>query len=246
MQYPPCPLRWQGRGYPIRVASVFIPAPIKVNCMLTNVYIDGFNLYYRALRREPQFKWLDLAKLCQTLLPAHEINRIRYFTALVHHRPEDPLQPRRQQIYLRALRTIPNLEIHYGLFKNRVIRRPLANPVPGLDEYVHVRTTEEKGTDVNIATYLLIDGYDGDYEQAVVISNDSDLALPISIVRAKQNRPVGIINPSADSRRYPTPIELKEAATFLRHIRRSALRNSQFPNTLTDAAGAFTKPPVWT
>ena len=44
--------------------------------MLTNVYIDGFNLYYRALQQDPQFKWLDLAKLCQTLLPAHEINRI--------------------------------------------------------------------------------------------------------------------------------------------------------------------------
>ena len=109
-----------------------------------------------------------------------------------------------------------------------------------------MRTTEEKGTDVNIATYLLIDGYDGDYEQAVVISNDSDLALPISVARAKQNRPVGIINPSANSKRYPTAIELKEAATFLRHIRRSALRNSQFPDTLVDAAGAFTKPPVWT
>lgn len=213
--------------------------------MLTNVYIDGFNLYYRALRRDPQFKWLDLAKLCQALLPAHEINRIRYFTAIVHQRPEDPNQQSRQQIYLRALRTIPNLDIHYGQFKNRVIRRPLANPVPGLDEYVHVRTTEEKGTDVNLATYLIMDGYDGEYEQAVVISNDSDLALPISMARAKQNRPVGIINPSANSKRYPTAIELKGAATFLRHIRRSALRDSQFPDTLTDAVGAIAKPPVW-
>lgn len=75
--------------------------------MLTNVYIDGFNLYHRALQREPRFKWLDLAKLCRTLLLAHEIRRIRYFTAIVQRRPEDPQQQRRQLIYLRALRTIP-------------------------------------------------------------------------------------------------------------------------------------------
>jgi hypothetical protein len=41
-----------------------------------------------------------------------------------------------------------------------------------------VHDTEEKGTDVNLATYLLVDGYEGDYEQALVMSNDADLALP--------------------------------------------------------------------
>ena len=213
--------------------------------MLTNVYIDGFNLYYRALRQEPRFKWLDLAKLCQTLLPDHEINRIRYFTALVHRRPEDPLQQRRQQIYLRALRTIPNLEIHYGQFKNRVMRRRLANPVPGLGEYVQVRMSEEKGTDVNIATYLIADGYDGDYEQALVISNDSDLALPISMARDRLKLPVGVINPNPNQKRNPMPVELKDAATFRTYIRRRMLRDSQFPDTLNDDIGAFTKPPVW-
>ena len=30
--------------------------------MITNVYIDGFNLYYRALKDTP-FRWLDLRKL---------------------------------------------------------------------------------------------------------------------------------------------------------------------------------------
>ena len=57
--------------------------------MKTNVYIDGFNLYHRALQNTP-YKWLDLFKLSQALLPKHEINRIRYFTALVEQRPSDP------------------------------------------------------------------------------------------------------------------------------------------------------------
>ena len=36
----------------------------------TNVYIDGFNLYYRALRRTP-YRWLDVRRLAQLLLPQH-------------------------------------------------------------------------------------------------------------------------------------------------------------------------------
>ena len=49
--------------------------------MRTNVYVDGFNLYYGALKRTP-FKWIDLVKLAELLLPdGHRINRLRYFTA---------------------------------------------------------------------------------------------------------------------------------------------------------------------
>ena len=82
---------------------------------VANVYIDGFNLYYGCLKGTP-YKWLDLDALCRRLLPKHEIQRIRYFTALVSARPGDPQQPIRQEIYLRALRTIPHLSIHLGRF----------------------------------------------------------------------------------------------------------------------------------
>ena len=36
--------------------------------MITNVYIDGFNLYYRALKDTP-FRWLDLRKLVTLVNP---------------------------------------------------------------------------------------------------------------------------------------------------------------------------------
>jgi hypothetical protein len=48
----------------------------------TNVYIDGFNLYYGCLKGTP-YKWLDLDALCRRLLPKHRLGRIRYFTAIV-------------------------------------------------------------------------------------------------------------------------------------------------------------------
>lgn len=217
-----------------------------IRMITTSVYVDGFNLYYRALKSYPQYRWLNLAKLSQAILPGHQINRIRYFTALVDQRPNSPEQQYRQLIYLRALRTIPNLSIHYGQFKTRSQWRPLARPVrDGYNGMVLVRSTEEKGTDVNLATYLVMDGYDGEYEQALVISNDSDLALPIGMVRDRLKRPVGVVNPNPKAKRNYTPVELREAATFLRRIRLNALRNSQFPDTLADDNGTFTKPPAW-
>ncbi len=74
------------------------------------------------------------------MLPRDVIYRIRYFTALVTPRPRDPDQPVRQQIYLRALQTIPNLSIHYGHFLTHEVEAPLAPPATGV---VRVLKTEE-------------------------------------------------------------------------------------------------------
>lgn len=46
-----------------------------------NVYIDGFNLYYGALKRTP-YKWLDVSKLCQALLPTDTIQL--FFSVITH------------------------------------------------------------------------------------------------------------------------------------------------------------------
>lgn len=77
--------------------------------METYVYVDGFNLYYGAVKDTP-YKWLDPARLCQNLLkPRDRIRKIKYFTARVSARPSDPGQPQRQDVFLRALRTIPGV-----------------------------------------------------------------------------------------------------------------------------------------
>ncbi|MGH7655720.1 MAG: hypothetical protein ACREN6_13760 [Gemmatimonadaceae bacterium] len=76
----------------------------------TCVYVDGFNLYYRALRGTP-FRWLDLAALCRLMLPSLHIDRIHYFTARVARKTLDSGQPVRQQTYLRALGTLPSVRI---------------------------------------------------------------------------------------------------------------------------------------
>lgn len=211
--------------------------------MRTSFYIDGFNLYYRAVRGTP-YRWLDLYAVSQALLPSHEVNRIRYFTALIQQRPDDLRAPIRQATYIRALETIPNLSVHYGQFRTRRIERPLVTPVPGLPRVVEIFDTEEKGTDVNLASYLLLDGVKEDYEQAVVISNDVDLALPIQMVREQLGLTVWIVNPNL-YRNAATPKELSDAATFVRRLRPNTLSRCQFPPQLQDSTGLISKPAGW-
>ena len=210
---------------------------------LTNIYIDGFNLYYLAVKGTP-YKWLDLSKLSQQLVPAHQINQIRYFTALVQPRPYDHQVHRRQLVYIRALETISNLTIHYGKFRTHPKRLMPTIAIPGITGTVEVWNTEEKGTDVNLASHLLLDGFRQSYEQAVVISNDSDLALAIKMVRDDLGIPVGLVNPNVDPESV-TPRVLTASATFTRKLRTSALENNQFPDQIEDSQGIITKPSTW-
>lgn len=90
------------------------------------VYVDGFNLYYGSLRGTP-FKWLNLKEFSERLLPPkREINKIKYYTARVSG-SADPDQPRRQQIYLSALATVPEISVHYGNFLSKNVWRPVLN-----------------------------------------------------------------------------------------------------------------------
>lgn len=208
--------------------------------MKTIVYVDGFNLYYGAVKGTTH-KWLDISKLCQLLLPKNQVIQIKYFTALVSARPSDPDQPNRQQIYLRALRTLPNLEIIYGHFLEHEIMMPLAKPPAKGSRYVRVVKTEEKGSDVNIAAHMVNDGHNHAYQIAVIISNDSDLVEPVKIVRQELKLPVGILNPIPIHPSY----ELRKYATFVKPIRKGVLAASQFPARLKDAVGEFYKPHTW-
>ena len=85
---------------------------------IINVYVDGFNLYYGALKKTP-YKWLDLGKLAQELLPDDTIQEIHYFTARVSSRPYNPTAAHDQGLYIRALK-------NYSKSPHQV--RPLPHP----------------------------------------------------------------------------------------------------------------------
>ncbi len=174
--------------------------------------------------------------------PGDNLLAIKYYTALIKPRPNDPGAPIRQQVYLRALRTLPNLSIYLGHFLSHTVKMPLASSIrPGATlQYVDVLKTEEKGSDVNLATHLLHDAHKGNFTLAVVVSNDSDLVEPIRIVRSELSKRVGLFNP----RKYPS-VELSNNVDFVKNIRKGALKICQFPSNLKDSQGEFHKPPEW-
>jgi len=209
--------------------------------MRTRVYVDGYNLYYACLKRSP-YKWLNVFQLAATQLPKNEIDKLRYFTARVSARPHDPTQPQRQETYLRALATVPQVEVHFGHFLTHEVSMPDAAAWhAGTYRAVRVIKTEEKGSDVNLATYLLMDAVDDLFDVAIIVSNDSDLKEPISLIRSRFGKKVGLFGP----RSTRLSGALRPLADFVRKFGPNALQSAQFPGQMTDAIGAFQKPQGW-
>lgn len=188
----------------------------------TIVYIDGFNLYYRALRGTPH-KWLDIAALSRAALPPGlAIQRIKYYTAHVSGRV-DRTAPNRQNAYLRALATLPDVDIYFGNFLVSQKWAGLVQPPdfrPSIDlppgtspEVALVWKTEEKGSDVNLGVHLVRDAFKGAFDVAAVLTNDTDLVEPVRIVTQEVGLPVTLLTPTAQP-----AAGLARVATDVRHI----------------------------
>lgn len=203
------------------------------------MYVDGFNLYYR-LRRTP-YKWLDLAAMMDQLLPNHEIRKIRYFTARV--KPlDDPGSPVRQDAYLRALDSLPTVEIHYGRFlKSKVYSRLVTPPPPPENRNAEVFKFEEKGSDVNCAAWLITEALENVCDCSVLVSNDSDLAVAIELLVAR-GRQVVLVNPYDDN---PNKKLIKERPQMVRRLRDGLLAASQLPNPIQVGGTDLYKPAAW-
>ena len=210
-----------------------------------SVYVDGFNLYRRLLEGEPELKWLDVARLCDLLLPTFDVVRVRYFTAMIRATlGTDPQAPARQQAYVRALRTSPRITVHEGTF--RIDRRTMpVHPVrldgDGRLVTVGVRKTEEKGSDVNLAAHMLVDAFRGEAETFFLLSNDSDFTEAFRMVRDAAGKEIGLISPTE----RPSASLLAVGPAHIRRIRRGALEGSRFPDRLRDDHGVVHRPAAW-
>lgn len=212
----------------------------------TIVYIDGFNLYYRALKQNRQYRWLDLESLCKNILPSDSnIKKINFYTARVSS-TIDKDAPRKQQIYFKALKTTDIVEIIFGEFRIRNKFAKLTEPLtfrPRLQQqifpkpnFVSVSVAEEKGSDVKLGVHLVRDGFQGKYKRAVIITNDIDLAEPMKIVKEELGLEVILLKPN--SQRLAT---LDKNSTRIMLIEDKHLANSQFP----DAVGGTNRPITW-
>jgi uncharacterized LabA/DUF88 family protein len=197
---------------------------IRVAC-----YIDGFNVYHaiddmsRVQRGKLNYlKWVDLWSLMERFIDpnVHEIRAINYFSAYMTWHPD---REARHRQYVKALEA-RGVKTVMGRFKEK-------------DAYCkNCKTTymarEEKESDVNIATHLISDAYEDEFDQAFLVSNDSDLLGPLRLLRSRfPKKRLKIIAPPL--RRHSK--ELWALGTHRAAIKPEHLERCLFPAEVRDA-----------
>ncbi len=174
-------------------------------------------------RGTPGWRWLDIRALASALVRERRdwngarLAKVIYCTALIDG-AENPSGHADQDVYLKALLAAGSVDhIEHGYYVSRVKKAPLATaddrgrpvlaraqwpvmvrgsagtPVRDATFMVSYAYREEKGSDVNVASHLLLDLLDRTIDAAVVVSNDSDLRFPIQ--QARMRVPVGTSTP---------------------------------------------------
>jgi hypothetical protein len=205
----------------------------------TIIYIDGFNLYYGAVRATPGLKWLNLERYCKLLRPNDHIVCIRYFSALVSGPTKN-----NQEAYLRALSTTPLVQVILGKFKFKNVKCSVATCTFTGGKWYQV--PEEKRTDVNIAVFMLDDAYQNMCDQMIIFSGDSDLVPAINMVRNRfPAKKIVVYVPSRNPVRGAA-VELRTAAHVNRTLPLQLLPKCQFPDQLQDGSGGLiSRPASW-
>jgi uncharacterized LabA/DUF88 family protein len=232
-----------------------------------NLYYGGRGLCGRGT---PGWRWLDLRGLASALIskrtnwPDAKVSRLVYCTARIDG-PSNPSGQADQDVYLKALRAVNSVDhIEYGSYVARVKTAPLAvkdrNGRPqlvvpswpvmiqdGLGEVdnavfmVSYANREEKGTDVNVASHLLMDVLTNTVDGAMIISNDSDLRFPIE--QTRERVPVGVVNPSPNQ--LAGALRSEPGVGAGRHwwarLTAADLKEHQLP----DPAGRYRRPEGW-
>jgi uncharacterized LabA/DUF88 family protein len=235
--------------------------------MKFNAYLDGFNLYKGLLTQHPSAKWLDLRSFCQSNWLEIELQTVYYFSARAKVRFPGDRSPERQHAYLRALEA-SGVHVVLGKFEKvnawlRVTTKhhqeaisPHLNDPDGsiqsaFDEAdksispdsiaARVWRFGEKGTDVNLASYLLRDVWTNGLSHAMVITGDSDLVTPIKMA-VNEGLTVKTLLPNG--RHFSNDLRL--ASTESRIVDSSMLYKCQFPRSVVTAKGAsINRPDLW-
>lgn len=200
------------------------------------VYIDGFNLFF-GLRSKGwrKYYWLDLARLAQALIkPEQHLEAIHYFTSRILPNGCNSADMDRQNTYLEALSTFPQVNLHFGFFVNKPQRCRACGTQWG--------SYEEKMTDVNIAARLLADAFEDRFDVALLVTADSDLTTPVQQVRTRfpQKRVVIAQPPGRNS------ASLCRAASGYFTIGETKLRGAQLPTRVKRGDGReLARPGQW-
>ena len=203
------------------------------------VYIDGFNLYYGALKGTP-WKWLDLQRYFETLRSDDEIVEIAYFTALVH----GPSATRaRQETYLSALGELAKVDIIYGKYRPKTVRCTVVCPYDGNRSFT---VQEEKQTDVAIGVRMMDDAYRDRCDRLIIVSGDGDMVPAIRMVRDRFPEKTTHVYIPARNKKRAAARDVRDAAHKARTLPAPLIEKCQLPAEITATSGAtISKPTQW-
>ncbi len=216
------------------------------------VYVDDFNLYYGSLKGTP-FKWLDLEKLFDRLLPAFDVEKIYYFCADLKpkFRPDDPGAPGRQKAYFSALEALPRVIMVKGGFAMNPMDAPLRvsgqrRLTAGLKKKLARVTAavwkiEEKGSDVSLGSFLTRDAVLNRADLYLMVTRDSDLAGTLEMLRMEFDSQIGICFPGENRSNKL----FNAGPVFEMYISNGALASSQLPQFATTVRSSISKPASW-
>ncbi len=217
----------------------------------TYVYIDGFNLYYRCLKNTPN-KWLDVEGFCKSLLSTGTpLLSIKYFTANIKAKTNSFNAADRQGIYLKAIaHHCSTVEIIRGEYQVTIKKRKLAKKLPCQQEtpcheseLIQVHLPEEKQTDVNIASHMINDAWLDKYDQALLISSDTDLTTALEIVHTDyQGKPKKRIGLAGCNPKTKAPGSLIKHSDWYKTITPELLNSNQMPDSISPN---LRKPDSW-
>ncbi len=202
------------------------------------VYIDGFNLYYGAIKGGPN-KWLDIEKYFQKLRSNDDIKRIYYFTATVSGSSRMG-----QAVYLKALATLPSVEVRLGRFKLKDMKcRIRACTFAGQKLF---KVPEEKQTDVAIGVQMVLDAVDDNCDRFILVTGDSDLLPAVRAIKLRFPKKKLILYVPATSAIRGAATELRGAVDKDKTLPQGLLRHCHFPAKLPDGMGGhIEKPSGW-
>lgn len=168
------------------------------------------------------------------LKPDQTLIRCRYFTARLKAKKHNSRSVANQSIWLKALEFHPDIVCYFGLYQRKTIK---CNGCGRGREM-----SEEKMTDVNIATQLLVDTYRDNYDTALVISGDGDLTPPIRHIRENfpDKRVIVVFPPKRHSEL------LRKAAYGSMSLGEDKLRKNLLPDKITTDSGfVLQRPDTW-
>ncbi len=219
-------------------------------------YIDGLNFYNLVLKSNRHYRWLNLKALADRIV--HEdttVVCVKYFTARLLGEISESAKEN-QSLYFRALKPIDDIEIMLGnmVIREKSVALTTAEQSKLKRRQVLANIPEEKGTDVNLASHLIYDACNDEFDIAYVISNDTDFVEPIRMVKEDIGKTIVVVAPHRSlvdekkkRNRVPIPdTKLERAASDVYYIKDSLFIDSQFSDEIrTNAGKIITKPRNW-